>query len=295
MVITYKSSRETVHVGHISRNECIRREIHIWSWILVQDQRVPVLNCYPDLRYIADREPLTCFTNFPLVTCRGRSFRGPAQLEHGGKEPLCHGDRGSRHVHRHHPHPVQVLLQTQVVTVFSKVCYFCISCPRRVFSFSLMMLPLKFSPPLHVHQHVYDSKHLFHLFSFLSLCVPPPKVPMETIALGVYCLWKLFLCSSFDQDNGPCKFMLILMKGVMPTVADFSPPDLFRGSHYLQRERISMWPGNANVCPEAKPRTTSWGSVTSLRYHRIHFSSLLPKCCSDWLISSFLWYCPNLQ
>lgn len=177
-----------MHVGHISRNKCICREIHIWSWIMVQYQRVPVLNCYPDLRYIANRQHLTCFTNFPLVTCRGRPFRGPAQLEHGGKEPLCHVDRGGRHVCRHDPHPVQVLLQTQVVTLFSKVCYCCISCPRSVFSFSPMWLPLKFSPPLHVHQHVFDSKHLLHHFSFLSLCVPTPKVPMET-----YCLWHLLL------------------------------------------------------------------------------------------------------
>lgn len=45
---------------------------------------------------------------------RWGSFQGPAQLGNGGTEPLCHGHPGSCHVCLYDPHPVQVLLQTEV-------------------------------------------------------------------------------------------------------------------------------------------------------------------------------------
>lgn len=103
---------------------------------------------------------------------------------------------------------------------------------------------------------------------------------------GNYCLWLLLfvkiaenvsLSLNFDRDNLSSEFMLILMKGVMPTVVDFSPPGLFRGSRYLQRKRISMLPGSVSGFMKARPRTTFWGSVTSLRYS----AELLLKYCSD--------------
>ena len=61
---------------------------------------------------------------------------------------------------------------------------------------------------------------------------------------------------NFDRDNLSCEFMLILMKGVVPTAVDFSLPGLFRGSHYLPRKRISMLLGNASGCMKARPRAT---------------------------------------
>lgn len=60
------------------------------------------------------------------------------------------------------------------------------------------------------------------------------------------------LSLNFDHDNFSWEFMLIVMEGVMPTVLDFSPPGLFRGSH-LQRKRMSMLLGNGNECMKAKP------------------------------------------
>ncbi len=93
------------------------------------------------------------------------------------------------------------------------------------------------------------------------------------------------LSLNFDRDNLSCEFVLILMKGVMPTVVDFSLPGLFRGSHYLQRKRISMLLGNVSGCVKAGPRTTFWGSVTSLRYCAMHVldpiivhDTLFPHC-----------------
>lgn len=49
---------------------------------------------------------------------RGGSVQGPPRLGHGGEEPVRHGRPGRRHVRRHHPHPVQVLLQAQVEALF---------------------------------------------------------------------------------------------------------------------------------------------------------------------------------
>lgn len=156
-------------------------------------------------------------------------------------------------------------------------------------------------PPILPHlnekctSYSFNIKHLLHnesVFCFFGVFTYSKSgVAMETNACGFCYLWKLprLFRWAWTLTEIIChaEFMLILMKGVMPTVVDLCLPGSFQGSHYLQRKRISMSLGSVSGSMKARPTKTFWGSVTSLRYSTVQCIYLQLKQNSDCMHSAW--------